>query len=105
MISVRSIKYGNFVCLEALMRRIAKGEPLRVRLYALTAVVLGYLGYKSVLTPADVEFYLSTAGLVFAVESSRRRVTPVAPAAPKQKTERPSVFGWVETKDDLEEEQ
>lgn len=55
----------------------AKSEPVRLRVYALAALVLAYLMAKHVIGPDDYQFYLALVTTVLAVESSRAKVTPV----------------------------
>lgn len=63
--------------IERILRKL-RSEPVRVRLYSVAALVLGYLAQKNVLSPSDVTFYLTLAGIVLAVESSRTKVEPLA---------------------------
>lgn len=63
-----------------------KHEPVRVRIYTLAGLVLGYLVTRGVLSPADAEFYGSVAVVVLGVESSRRAVTPVVYTAKHRKS-------------------
>lgn len=55
-----------------------KNEPVRVRLYTLAAVVIGYLKLKGYLSPEDAEFAYVVAGIILAVEATRSKVTPQA---------------------------
>jgi hypothetical protein len=58
------------------LKKLAANEPLRLRVYTLAALVLGYLVSRHVLSPADVDFYLAVAALVLGVETARAKVTP-----------------------------
>jgi hypothetical protein len=53
-----------------------KSEPVRVRLYAVIAAVAAYLLIKGIVDASDVEFILTMAGLVLAVERTRAKVSP-----------------------------
>lgn len=55
-----------------------KTEPVRVRLYSIIGVIAGYLLVKHVVSPDDVEFIVTMAGLVLAVERTRAKVMPMA---------------------------
>ena len=56
-----------------------KGEPVRVRLYSLAALVLAYLLARGIVSPTDVEFVGGVLALILGVEGSRRKVTPYDP--------------------------
>jgi TRAP-type mannitol/chloroaromatic compound transport system permease large subunit len=72
-----------------------KREPVRVRLYTLAVLVLGFLTVKGVVTPADAEFYGTVVAVVLAVETTRRKVVPAAVAKPHR------LSMWVETSEDV----
>lgn len=55
-----------------------KSEPVRVRLYALAALIAIYLVSKGVITQIDAEFAISALGVVLAVETARSKVTPLS---------------------------
>lgn len=58
------------------VRDILKSEPLRLRAYALTVIVAGYLLARHIVAPTDRDFIVSVAAIVLGVESSRSKVTP-----------------------------
>lgn len=77
-----------------------KREPVRVRVYTLAVLVLGYLATRGIVTPEDVDFYVTVAGVVLGVETARRKVSPDAP--------KPRKFSggktlWFEVADDTDE--
>ena len=53
-------------------------EPVRVRLYGLVVLVIGYLKARGVLGEIDAQFAGSLAVIILAVESIRSKVTPMA---------------------------
>lgn len=53
-----------------------KSEPIRIRLYGLAVLVLGYLMSKGYIAPEDHEFLLAVAGIILVTESSRSKVSP-----------------------------
>lgn len=54
-----------------------QGEPVRLRIYSLVALVAVYLVARGVISVADMEFIVSVAGVVLVVESARSKVSPV----------------------------
>ena len=55
-----------------------KTEPVRVRLYSIIAAIAAYLLVRGIVSASDVEFILTMAGLVLAVERTRAKVMPMA---------------------------
>ena len=53
-----------------------KDEPVRVRLYSLAVIVIGYLVTTGHLTTSDGELVSTIIGTILAVESTRAKVTP-----------------------------
>lgn len=53
-------------------------EPVRVRLYGVAVLVLGYLKARGVIADVDAEFFGSLAVIVLAVETTRAKVMPMA---------------------------
>jgi hypothetical protein len=52
-------------------------EPVRVRIYTLATLVVGYLLARGYVSAGDVEFILGVASVVLGVEASRAKVSPV----------------------------
>lgn len=59
-----------------MLEKIIKDEPLRLRLYSLATLVLGYLVTRGLLSLTDASFYGSVVVVVLGVETSRAAVTP-----------------------------
>lgn len=53
-------------------------EPVRVRLYTLAVLVLGYLKIKGYIDATDAEFIATAILTVLAVETARAKVEPLA---------------------------
>ena len=58
------------------IKKLLANEPLRVRVYSIAVLVLGYLLARGVLNPEDVDFYVGLAALILGVESARAVVVP-----------------------------
>ncbi|WP_405061905.1 hypothetical protein OG474_09690 [Kribbella sp. NBC_01505] len=56
-----------------------KSNPVRVRIYTVAALVVGYLLVRGVVSPTDKEFILSVLGIVLGTETARAGVSPVLP--------------------------
>jgi hypothetical protein len=61
-----------------MLEKIIKDEPLRLRLYSLAVLVLGYLVARGLVSPTDAEFIGGVIVVVLGVESARQKVTPAA---------------------------
>ena len=61
-----------------MVEKILKDEPLRVRLYSLAGLVLGYLMVKGVVSATDVDFGLGVIAVILGVETARAKVTPTS---------------------------
>lgn len=59
-----------------MLEKIITDEPLRLRLYSLSALVLAFLVARGALSPTDADFAGSVVVVVLGVEVSRRAVTP-----------------------------
>lgn len=54
-----------------------RNEPVRVRLYTVAVLVLGYLLARGVIDATDYEFAGALLLTILGVESARAKVTPV----------------------------
>ena len=60
------------------LKKLLANEPLRVRVYGIAVLVLGYLFAKGVLSAEDVDFYVGLAALILGVEVARSKVVPAS---------------------------
>ena len=78
-----------------------RNEPVRVRVYSVAALVLGFLLTKHVLGATDVDFILSVLGIILGVETARAKVTPYNADA----HDVPQDFGYDEDGEELSEDE
>ena len=62
----------------AKIKHVWLNEPLRVRVYSIAVLVIGFLVSKHLVSLEDFKFYGELAALVLGVESARSAVTPNA---------------------------
>lgn len=70
--------------IDAIVRKLRR-EPVRVRLYAVTAAVFAVLAYHGVVEADAVPTYLAAAAAILVVERTRAQVVPAVKATRKRR--------------------